>query len=70
MSQSRAMSMLEATSNVALGYVLAVVTQLLAFPVFGLAVSLPQSAMLGAIFSAVSLVRAYGLRRFFNWLKG
>lgn len=45
-------------ANVAIGYVVA--TQLLVFPIFGL------STTLAAIFTALSIVRSYALRRMFE----
>ena len=40
MMQSRPMSLIEALTNVAVGYVLAVATQIVVFPIFGLAAAL------------------------------
>jgi hypothetical protein len=60
------MSLVEAVANVGVGYVLAVATQVLVFPLFGLEASLRQSLGLGAIFTLVSLVRGYLLRRVFE----
>ena len=40
MSQSRRMSLVEAITNVVVGYALAVVTQIVVFPWFGLHLSL------------------------------
>jgi hypothetical protein len=40
--QIRAMSALEALANVAVGYLLALATQILAFPLFGIAITLRQ----------------------------
>jgi hypothetical protein len=51
---------------VAIGYLLALLTQILAFPLFGIAVTLGQNVLLRLIFLAVSLVRAYILRRLFE----
>jgi hypothetical protein len=65
-AQSRRMSLIEAVTNVALGYVLAVATQILVFPWFGLHASLGDNLVLGAVFTAISLVRGYALRRFFE----
>lgn len=65
-AQSRRMSLIEAVTNVALGYVLAVATQMLVFPWFGLHASLGDNLVLGAVFTAISLVRSYALRRFFE----
>ena len=66
MRQSRLMSLVEAMTNVVVGYALAVLVQLLAFPLFGLEATLRQSLGIGAIFTLVSLVRGYLLRRVFE----
>lgn len=66
MTQSRRMSLIEAASNVAVGYALAVVTQIVAFPWFGLQASLGKNMALGLVFTAVSLIRSYALRRAFT----
>lgn len=64
--QSRRASALEAASNVAVGYGVAIATQAAVFPMFGLSASAGQHLAIGAIFTAVSLVRSYALRRLFN----
>lgn len=66
--QSRWMSLMEATTNIVVGYGLAVLTQMLVFPLFGLSVSLGENLSIGAIFTVVSLVRSFALRRIFNRL--
>jgi hypothetical protein len=63
MPQSRRMSLVEAAANVAVGYGVAVVTQLMVFPMFGLATTLGQNLAIGANFTTVSLARSYVLRR-------
>lgn len=65
MSQSRALSVAEATVNVGIGWVVALATQLLTFPVLGLQVMLWQNFALSAVFTGVSLLRSYLVRRFF-----
>ena len=60
------MSLVEAVTNVVVGYLLAVWVQVLVFPLFGLEATLRQSLGLGAIFTLVSLVRGYVLRRLFD----
>lgn len=67
--QSRIMSAVEAITNVAVGYGIAVMTQVLVFPFFGLVATLGDNLLLGIIFTGVSLVRSYALRRMFNTLK-
>ncbi|WP_210880287.1 DUF7220 family protein [Roseovarius autotrophicus] len=66
MTQSRRMSMVEAITNVAVGYALAVVTQIVVFPWFGLHPSLGANLALGGVFTAISLIRGYALRRLFE----
>ena len=60
------MSLIEAVSNVAVGYVLAVATQIIVFPWFGLRPSIGQSLALGGVFVGISLLRSYALRRLFE----
>lgn len=66
--QSRWMSLMEAATNIVVGYGLAVLTQVLVFPLFGLSVSLGENLSIGAVFTVVSLVRSFALRRIFNRL--
>lgn len=66
MSQPRILSAFEALTNVVVGYGLAVGAQFAVFPVFGLAVTVPQSLGIGAIFTGLSLARSYVLRRLFD----
>lgn len=66
MKQSRTMSLVEAIANVAVGYGVAVVTQMLVFPVFGLQTTLAQNLKLGLIFTVVSIARSFMLRRVFE----
>ena len=69
MKQSRAMSLVESLANVAVGYGVAVVTQILIFPIFGLHTTLVQNLMMGAIFTVVSIGRSYALRRLFEEIR-
>ena len=69
MSQSRRMSLVEAGTNVTVGYVLAVITQIVVFPWFGLVVSIDDNLAIGAVFVIVSLLRSYLLRRLFVRLR-
>jgi len=65
-AQTRSGSLVEAAVNVAVGYALAVLVQLLVFPVFGLQPTLAQNLKIGLIFTGVSLLRSYALRRLFE----
>ena len=66
MPQSHRLSLLEAVTNVVVGYVLAVLTQMIVFPWFGLSASLQDNLAIGAAFVGVSLIRSYVLRRVFE----
>ena len=65
MTQSRVMSALEAGANVAVGWAVALATQMVLFLVVGLQVTVAQTVTLSGAFTAVSLARSYLLRRFF-----
>src|SRR4051812_12315960 len=61
--QSRLMSLVESTTNAVVGFLLALATQFVVFPLFGLAVSVASNILIGAVFTIVSLARSYVLRR-------
>lgn len=69
MKQSRLMSLVEAATNVVVGYGIAVATQLVVFPWFGLPARVADALAIGLIFMAVSLARSYALRRLFEFLR-
>lgn len=66
MRQTRRMSLVETITNVAVGYALAVAMQLLVFPWFGLHASFGENLAIGALFTGISLIRGYALRRLFE----
>lgn len=67
--QSRWMSLVEAVTNILVGYGIAVSTQILVFPLFGLQSSLTENLKIGAVFTAVSIVRSFALRRVFETIR-
>ena len=69
MKQSRLMSLIEAITNVIVGYGVAVVTQILIFPIFGLHTTLAQNLQMGLLFTGVSIIRAFLLRRVFEAMR-
>ena len=64
------MSLVEAVTNIVVGYGLAVLTQVIVFPLFGLHASLGENFLLASLFTGISLIRSYTLRRVFNALNG
>lgn len=63
------MSLIESIANVAVGFVVAVLTQILVFPRFGLQVTIGDNFVIAAVFTLVSIVRSYMLRRLFEALR-
>lgn len=66
--QSRYMSAVEAVVSTAIGYIVAVATQMVVFPIFGLRVGVIENLGIGLAFTAMSVVRSYLVRRLFERL--
>lgn len=66
MAQSRRGSAVEAVVNVCVGYWVGVGAQMAVFPFFGVNLPLHDNILIGVVFTVVSLVRSYILRRVFN----
>lgn len=66
MTQTRTASLIESVFNVVIGYGVALASQLVIFPMFGIHLSLGDNFAIGAWFTLISLVRSYTIRRYFN----
>lgn len=64
--QKKSHSLIESLINVLIGYFIALAAQLIIFPRFGIHISMSDNLMIGALFTIVSIVRSYALRRLFN----
>lgn len=64
--QSKLESLIESAINTGLGFLVAMVTQILIYPLFDIDVTMGDQAVLALIFTTVSLVRGYIVRRYFN----
>lgn len=64
--QTRTQSLIESILNVIIGYGVALTTQIIVFPMFDMQVRLRDNIAIGLIFTAVSIVRSYFVRRLFN----
>ena len=69
MSQTRLGSLLESAANVAIGYGVAVASQMAIFPLFGIHIPLGDNLLIGLWFTVISLARPYLLRRAFNAIR-
>jgi hypothetical protein len=67
--QSRRMSLVEAITNVVVGFGVALLTQIIVFPLLDLAVSLGENLAIGGLFTLASIARSYALRRVFEAIR-
>lgn len=66
--QSRRSSFVEAWMNIFVGFAVNYTANLLIFPLFGFHISLEANFLMGLIYTVISLVRSYVIRRWFNGL--
>lgn len=66
MRQTRLGSWLEAWANIGVGFASNWAANMVVLPLFGFAVTGSQAFGIGSVFTAISLVRSYALRRVFN----
>lgn len=63
-------SLIESITNVIVGYGVALLSQIIIFPIFGIKVTIRDNVLIGLFFTVVSIIRSYALRRIFNKLTG
>lgn len=66
MSQTKRQSLKESICNIVIGYTIAVISQVLIFPLVGVQATLNQNLQIGVYFTIISLLRSYAIRRYFN----
>ena len=64
--QPRLYSFQESVWNIIVGYGIAVLSQMMVFPMFGIYVPLGTNLRIGLWFTGISLIRSYILRRYFE----
>jgi len=64
--QKKTTSLIEICLNTAIGYFVALTTQIIIFPWFDIDVTFNQQLGIGFIFIVVSIIRGYFVRRLFN----
>lgn len=69
MSQTQLGSLTEAAANIAVGFSINWCANMVVLPLLGLPINGSKAFEIGVIFTAISLVRSYVLRRWFNGLK-
>jgi hypothetical protein len=63
------MSLVEAIANVGVGFLVALLTQIIVFPLFGLGVTFGENFAIGGLFTLASIARSYALRRLFEAIR-
>lgn len=69
MGQTKVMSLVEALINTMVGFMVSVLAQYAIFPLFGVYISFSQHILMGGLFTIVSILRSYYIRRLFNYLQ-
>lgn len=64
--QSKRQSMIETLTSVFVGWIIGVILNMLVLPLFDYDVSLTDGVLISIIFTAVSIIRSYVIRRWFN----
>ncbi len=64
--QTKKQSFMESLINILIWYIIAIISQLLIFPIFNINVSINENLLIGLYFTTISLIRSYILRRLFN----
>lgn len=70
MSQTRFQSFMETCASTVIGFVIAYIASYLVLPWFGFRVSHEQNFYITCIFTIISLVRGWCVRRLFNRIHG
>ena len=59
-------SLLESVMNVAVGYGIALLSQIILYPIYNIHVSISTNIYLGLWFTVISIIRSYVLRQIFT----
>lgn len=66
MTQTRLGSFIEACINVAIGFAINFVANLVILPLIGFNISVGQNLFIGVLYTVISVLRSYAVRRWFN----
>ena len=64
--QTKYQSIIESLTNILIGYLTALLSQVLIFPLFDIDVTFQDNLLIGLYFTIISLIRSYLVRRYFN----
>jgi|TARA_R110000822_G_scaffold12473_7_gene45134 hypothetical protein len=66
MSQTKKQSIIEVIANTVVGFIISVGVSVLLFPLMGIPVTFGENLGITLIFTVISLVRSFVMRRIFN----
>jgi hypothetical protein len=66
MEQTKLGSFYESLINIIIGWTINFTANMTIFPLFGWEISVEQNILIGTIYTVISLVRSYIIRRWFN----
>jgi len=64
--QTKKQSFFESLTNVAIGYIISLLSLFLIFPLLGIESSLSKNLAITLYFTVISILRSYIIRRYFN----
>lgn len=64
--QTKRQSLIETLTNVAIGYLVSLIANLIVLPLFNYNISLTDGIYISIIFTVISIIRGYLVRRYFN----
>jgi len=64
--QNRLNSFIESIANVIIGFLINFIANIYVLPLFGFNITISQSIQIGLIFTLISIIRSYLIRRWFN----
>ena len=64
--QSKMDSLIETPTNVGIGWFISFIANMLVLPLFGYNINLTDGVLISIIFTIISIIRGYVVRRWFN----
>ena len=64
--QTKKQSLFESITSVAIGYIVAVISNAAILPLFGVNLAFSDSMLIGVWFTVIGVIRGYAVRRWFN----
>ena len=65
--QTKKESLLEILISVAIGWLIGFISNMVILPLFGYPISVADSIYISILFTLISIIRGYIVRRYFNW---